>query len=73
MLNKSHIALFFGSAQAMRLTREPLLTWAPTPPKSHPINYFVPNFGTDHDISASLSNVGSAESTIAPWDYGSDK
>jgi len=32
------------------LNREPLLTWAPTIPKTHPMNYFVPNFGLDHDM-----------------------
>lgn len=31
--------------------REPLLTWAPTEPASHPVNYFVPNFGQDHEIA----------------------
>ena len=44
------IALING---ASALKREPLLTWAPTEPATHPINYFVPNFGLDHDIHAS--------------------
>lgn len=31
----------------LSMTREPLLTWKPKDPKSHPVDYFVPNFGTD--------------------------
>jgi len=34
------------------INREPLLTWAPTAPKTHPMDYFVPNFGVDHEIAA---------------------
>jgi len=37
--------------------REPLLTWAPTIPKTHPMNYFVPNFGLDHEIIASQDDL----------------
>lgn len=45
--------------------REPLLTWAATAPAdSHPINYFVPNFGVDHDISTSILNTKSTEKIL---------
>lgn len=44
--------------------REPLLTWRRSPTKSHPVNYFVPNFGTDHDISTSQSNENAAETKL---------
>lgn len=37
--------------------REPLLTWAPTAPATHPINYFVPDFGVDQDISVSIRDT----------------
>ena len=30
--------------------REPLLTWAPKVKASHPMDYFVPAFGKDHDM-----------------------
>jgi len=32
------------------INREPLLTWSATPTKLHPMNYFVPDFGLDHDM-----------------------
>lgn len=44
--------------------REPLLTWAPTDPASHPVNYFVPDFGVDHDIAASQKFESEASSTL---------
>jgi len=42
-------------------TREPLLTWKPKDPKSHPVDYFVPNFGTDQSIKTSLEDSELAE------------
>ena len=40
-----------ASAVQIERRREPLLTWAPTVKKSgHPVDYFVPHFGEDHDI-----------------------
>jgi len=32
------------------VTREPLLTWKPKDPKSHKVDYFVPNFGLDASV-----------------------
>ena len=45
------------AASAVSVDREPLLTWAPTPPKGHPIDYFVPNFGIDNDIKATDKHI----------------
>lgn len=41
------------------------MTWAPTPPAGHPVNYFVPDFGTDENISASLKNTADTEALLA--------
>ena len=47
---------------AVSMDREPLLTWAPTPPKSdHPTNYFVPHFGEDYDIKSTKKHISDAE------------
>ena len=50
------LVALIASASAVNLKREPLLTWAPTEPASHPINYFVPEFGADPDIANSLKH-----------------
>lgn len=44
--------------------REPLLTWAPTAPQTHPMNYFVPNFGEDHDITNSKAHEAEASAKL---------
>ena len=44
--------------------REPLLTWAPTPPKGIKRDYFVPNFGADHDINASKAHESAAAARL---------
>lgn len=44
--------------------REPLLTWAPKVPKTHPMNYPVPNFGIDHDIAHSQNHEKAAEKSL---------
>ena len=44
--------------------REPLLTWKPKEPKTHPMNYFVPNFGIDHDIAHSQAHEKAAETRL---------
>ena len=51
----SLIALI-GSASAVNLEREPLLTWAPTEPATFKMNYPVPSFGPDPDIENSLKH-----------------
>jgi len=40
------------------------LTWAPTPPKSHPVNYFVPQFGEDHDITSTKKHESQAAASL---------
>lgn len=56
------------------IKREPLLTWAPTPPKTHKMNYFVPNFGADHDINVSKANEASAAEKLGhEWNPTKDK
>ena len=38
-------------------SREPLLSWKPIIANpSHPMDYFVPNFGADHDIMHSQTH-----------------
>jgi hypothetical protein len=45
--------------------REPLLTWAPTiADPDHPMNYFVPNFGLDHDILGADANLKLTEERL---------
>ena len=40
-----------GAASCVKIEREPLLTWSPTPADSGPPkDYFVPHFGEDEDI-----------------------
>lgn len=63
-------ALALTSASAMKLSaeREPLLSWQPKAPKSHPINYFVPDFGMDHDIISSQAHIAQQEKLLNnPW------
>ena len=40
----------------VQLDREPLLGWEPKMAASHPMNYFVPNFGKDHDNVLTTEN-----------------
>merc|ERR1711988_756763 len=54
--------------------REPLLTWAPTPKKTHPMDYFVPNFGEDSDIASTKGHESAAEATLKHvWTPTKDK
>ena len=62
MLNK--ITFCLVAASAVSLDREPLLTWAPSPPKGHPVDYFVPNFGKDFDIKATEKHVLDSETKL---------
>jgi len=51
--------------------REPLLGWEPTPPSSHPTNYFVPHFGKDEDNTLTTNNsLDWAEKSLGhKWNY----
>lgn len=45
------IIAILGSVSALKIEREPLLTWSPTEPASgFKKDYAVPNFGVDHEI-----------------------
>ena len=47
---------------AVKLNREPLAAWSPTPKAdSFKMNYFVPHFGEDEDIKATKVSTGIAE------------
>ena len=62
MFNK--ITFCLVAVSAVTLEREPLLTWAPSPPKGHPIDYFVPNFGVDFDIKATEKHIVDSETKL---------
>ena len=71
-MNKLIAVALINSVTA--LNREPLLTWAPTEPASHPVNYFVPNFGLDHDIVATQAHeAGAAKALKTTWTPTKDK
>ena len=55
-MNKFVAIALISNAAAIIIDREPLLTWKPTDPASHPVDYFVPNFGVDHEIIATHSH-----------------
>ena len=55
------------------IRREPLLTWKATEPASHPVDYFVPNFGVDHEIIATQRHEKSASKTLGAWNPKQDK
>ena len=61
---KSISVLALSAVAALKVDREPLLTWKPKAPASHPVDYFVPNFGKDHDIAASQSHEKAAERSV---------
>ena len=54
-----------GTAAAVSLDREPLLTWKSSKlNKGYPEDYFVPNFGVDHEIKVSHANLQQAEKQL---------
>ena len=53
---KSTIALI-ALTQAVSIRREPLLSFEPTEPAGHPVNYFVPDFGISHEIEYTQNNI----------------
>lgn len=40
------------------------MTWEASVPDTHPMNYFVPNFGVDHDIASTQQNENDAAKTL---------
>ena len=56
------VALLSQPAACVSLRREPLLSWQPTPAEEdHPVNYFVPHFGTDPDMIETPKSIATAE------------
>lgn len=62
-----------GSISAIQLQREPLLTWEPTAPATHPINYPVPDFGPAHEMVYTKNNMEIAEAAGGPIPLGDFK
>ena len=57
-----------ATVSCVNLQREPLLSWSPSakdPPFK--MNYFVPNFGEDHDISSSKGHMAASEGKLGAW------
>ena len=51
-----------NQASAVNIKREPLLSWSPTPAETdHPVDYFVPHFGTDPDMIETPKSIAYAE------------
>ena len=63
------LVALINSTSAVKLeeAREPLLTWAPKEPASHPVDYPVPNFGVDHDMLDQEKNLKESEKKLGPW------
>ena len=70
-MKQSLIVTMAGTAvQGVRVAREPLLTWKPTPPAEIPMNYFVPHFGEDRDITATKDSLAITEKAMGyKWDF----
>ena len=50
------------------------MTWKPTDPASHPVDYFVPNYGVDHDIIATQNHEKLvAKQMGSKWEPKQDK
>merc|ERR1712216_1007439 len=63
------IAMAGAAVQGVKLEREPLLTWSPTPPATIKMNYFVPHFGEDHEITQSKNSAALVEKQLGHvWD-----
>ena len=65
-MNKLAVMCLVASVEAAKITetREPLLTWAPKAKKGHPVDYFVPNFGNDHEMEVQNNNVAAVEANL---------
>ena|ERR1719353_674950 len=56
------VALLGQQVNCVNIRREPLLSWSPTPAETdHPMNYFVPHFGTDTDMIETPKSIATAE------------
>ena len=60
-------------ASAVKLEREPLAAWSPTPKgDAFKMNYFVPHFGEDDDIKATKISAGIAEKAYNHFNWPAD-
>ena len=67
------VVALFGAANCVKLEREPLLTWSPTPADDGPPkNYFVPHFGADPEYTETTHSIKVAEA-ITGEKFISDK
>lgn len=67
------VLALFGTANCVRIEREPLLTWAPTPADDGPPkNYFVPHFGADPEVKDTKTSISAAEG-ITGFKFIADK
>ena len=59
----------------LEASREPLLSWKPKPKKNaYPKDYFVPNFGIDHEIADTHAHEAAASATLKHvWTPKQDK
>ena len=56
------VLALFGAVNCVRIQRDPLLSWSPTPADDGPPkNYFVPHFGTDTEITGVAGAIAAAE------------
>ena len=69
----SKLSLLALAVGAVKMEREPLLSWKPTkcwPPQDSPCghdvpkDYFVPDFGVDHDIKGTHASIKAAEDSL---------
>ena len=67
------LVALIASASAVNLEWEHLLSCAPTEPASHPINYFVPEFGANPDIANSFKQSEAITLTAKTKDEDGEK
>ena len=71
MLSKIMMALLVAGATAIKIQSDPICNSAGCTQYLHPSeegwkkNYFVPNFGKDHDIEETQKSIASAEKAVA--------
>jgi hypothetical protein len=59
------VIALLGAVNCVKLEREPLLTWAPTPADDGPPkNYFVPHFGADEEKTTTMNSIAKAEEIV---------
>jgi len=56
------VLALIGAVNCVKLQREPLRTWSPTPSDDGiKRNYFVPHFGTDPEVTNVAGSIAAAE------------